>query len=100
MGQVPLEGGSGHIQDLSGLTTTQPLHPGQFKPRDDPLWSAEFPPLPLGSLEASLYALDHPAPFEFRNRTKNVELKTPGWCGGVDAFGQRDESDPDGLEII
>jgi hypothetical protein len=29
-----------------------------------------------------------------------VKLEPTGWCRGVDPFTERDEGDPDGLEII
>ncbi len=78
MGQVPLQGGSGHPEDFGGLSGAEPLHSGEFKPRQDPAGSAQGPPLPLGPLEACQDAFSDAAPFKFRQSSQYMELQSPG----------------------
>ena len=100
LGQVPLEGRSGDAQDLGGLTGTQPLHPGQLKPRNDRARAAQRPPLPLGPLEARLDPFHDARPLELRQRGQDVELKRPGWRGAVDPLAEADERHPDRVQLV
>ena len=78
-GQVPVEGEARHLQDFGGLSGGHPFDSGQLERGDDPLWSTERPPLPLGPLETGVNTLNDTSAFKLCQGSQDMQLEATGW---------------------